>query len=308
LYGAVSSSMGCYRPSPEAQIAAHAQIDPTLRGCIKRGRRSCPNALSISCKENLAIVECEGVSLNIVEGSTTDLEASDLCGAQRELLNRFTLGWIEKGHEGGFRASLNRAVPAHCTCSPACDRHTCQIQREAKCTALKPEFDACEASRHRRAVGRRSDTLVGLIFGHTTGLNAALSRPRVSTGLIVNKRNAIGEREVEKARLTKHLAMRKRLVGDSRAIVEGGATLAQKRPPLSCQNRRPSPSHQGHAKPLHQSHNTGKWPVRQQIVYIRFCDIIDSLSLVLGHVLSPVRFLPRHSLLLIANYTSEPVC
>jgi hypothetical protein len=33
-----------------------------------------------------------------------------------------------------------------------------------------------------------------------------------------------------------------------------------------------------------------------------------SLSLVLGHVLSPVRFLPRHSLLLIANYTSEHVC
>ena len=33
-----------------------------------------------------------------------------------------------------------------------------------------------------------------------------------------------------------------------------------------------------------------------------------SPSLVLGHVLSPVRFLPRHSLLLIANYTSEPVC
>ena len=29
-----------------------------------------------------------------------------------------------------------------------------------------------------------------------------------------------------------------------------------------------------------------------------------SLSLVLGHVLSPVRFLPRHSLLLIANNTS----
>jgi hypothetical protein len=28
-----------------------------------------------------------------------------------------------------------------------------------------------------------------------------------------------------------------------------------------------------------------------------------ALSLVLGHVLSPVRFLPRHSLLLIANYT-----
>jgi hypothetical protein len=33
-----------------------------------------------------------------------------------------------------------------------------------------------------------------------------------------------------------------------------------------------------------------------------------SPSLVLGHVLSPVRSLPRHSLLLIANYTSEPVC
>ena len=33
-----------------------------------------------------------------------------------------------------------------------------------------------------------------------------------------------------------------------------------------------------------------------------------SSSLVLGHVLSPVRSLPRHSLLLIANYTSEPVC
>ena len=32
------------------------------------------------------------------------------------------------------------------------------------------------------------------------------------------------------------------------------------------------------------------------------------LILVLGHVLSPVRSLPRHSLLLIANYTSEPVC
>ena len=30
--------------------------------------------------------------------------------------------------------------------------------------------------------------------------------------------------------------------------------------------------------------------------------------LVLGHVLSPVRSLPRHSLLLIANYTSEHVC
>jgi hypothetical protein len=29
-----------------------------------------------------------------------------------------------------------------------------------------------------------------------------------------------------------------------------------------------------------------------------------SSSLVLGHVLSPVRFLPRHSFLLIANYTS----
>ena len=39
-----------------------------------------------------------------------------------------------------------------------------------------------------------------------------------------------------------------------------------------------------------------------------FASCVFSPSLVLGHVLSPVRSLPRHSLLLIANYTSEPVC
>ena len=34
---------------------------------------------------------------------------------------------------------------------------------------------------------------------------------------------------------------------------------------------------------------------------------VDFPILVLGHVLSPVRSIPRHSLLLIANYTSELV-
>ena len=51
------------------------------------------------------------------------------------------------------------------------------------------------------------------------------------------------------------------------------------------------------------------WSVRRARSYITndpcvFCFLI----LVLGHVLSPVRSLPRHSLLLIANYTSEHVC
>ena len=43
---------------------------------------------------------------------------------------------------------------------------------------------------------------------------------------------------------------------------------------------------------------TGRYKVGAE-VELRF-----SPSLVLGHVLSPVRFLPRHSFLLIANYTS----
>lgn len=45
----------------------------------------------------------------------------------------------------------------------------------------------------------------------------------------------------------------------------------------------------------------------RSLIYCRGMHL-GSLSLVLGHVLSPVRSLPRHSLLLIANYTSEPVC
>jgi hypothetical protein len=50
-------------------------------------------------------------------------------------------------------------------------------------------------------------------------------------------------------------------------------------------------------------------PALNYFPYIRvvYWNVV-SPSLVLGHVLSPVRSLPRHSLLLIANYTSEPVC
>lgn len=60
--------------------------------------------------------------------------------------------------------------------------------------------------------------------------------------------------------------------------------------------------------PVTPTHHSIAWPVRVFCRYIRFLACIPvSLSLVLGHVLSPVRFLPRHSLLLIANYTSEPV-
>ena len=43
-------------------------------------------------------------------------------------------------------------------------------------------------------------------------------------------------------------------------------------------------------------------------VYKAALSQLGILILVLGHVLSPVRSLPRHSLLLIANYTSEHVC
>ena len=52
-----------------------------------------------------------------------------------------------------------------------------------------------------------------------------------------------------------------------------------------------------------------KLPALNLLPYIRASIHLPfSPSLVLGHVLSPVRSLPRHSLLLIANYTSEPVC
>ena len=50
------------------------------------------------------------------------------------------------------------------------------------------------------------------------------------------------------------------------------------------------------------------WSVQRQTVYKGGGLRSRSPSLVLGHVLSPVRLIPRHSLLLIANYTSEPVC
>ena len=64
-----------------------------------------------------------------------------------------------------------------------------------------------------------------------------------------------------------------------------------------------------------QSHDHPKLPNNDMVC--AFCDQIYkagcsgnnfSSSLVLGHVLLPVRFLPRRSFLLIANYTSELVC
>ena len=52
----------------------------------------------------------------------------------------------------------------------------------------------------------------------------------------------------------------------------------------------------------------GPCPSRDYILQLTHAMFRFSPSLVLGHVLSPVRSIPRHSLLLIANYTSELVC
>ena len=55
--------------------------------------------------------------------------------------------------------------------------------------------------------------------------------------------------------------------------------------------------------------SANKWSVRSSSPVYKAREAVSvSPSLVLGHVLSPVRSLPRHSLLLIANYTSELVC